>query len=105
MEKEKKNTKLGRQPLPIVAYGGKHFFTVDLKGKRFIPLIAETLSFGTSFDSEEGKIMCRNAGVVTCKNCGMSAIISKAYEEKELRCMHCFSRELIPLYEEHNKDD
>jgi DNA-directed RNA polymerase subunit RPC12/RpoP len=98
MEKEKNNTPSGRQPLPIVAYGGKHFFTVDLKNKRFVPWIAEEPT-SIPFESEGGKEMCSSLGVITCKKCGMSVFIQKAYEGKELRCMHCFSKELMPLYE------
>jgi len=92
MAKEKNIAKSGRQPLPLVSFGGRLFYTVDLKGRKFIPLIAETLSSGIPFESEEGKVMCSRAGVVTCKSCGMSVIVSMACcQDQPLRCMRCFN--------------
>ncbi|MDD5134568.1 MAG: hypothetical protein PHP01_04055 [Phycisphaerae bacterium] len=92
MKKEKNISQSGTQPLPLVSFAGKLFYTVDLKNKRFIPLIAETLSFGVPFESEEGKVMCSSAGVVTCKSCGMSVIVSMACcHDQPLRCMRCFN--------------
>jgi hypothetical protein len=48
-----------------------------------------------AFDSEEGQIMCRHTGVVICRSCRMSAIISSYGQEESLRCMRCFSSELV----------
>jgi hypothetical protein len=96
MEKEKNISQSPRQPLPLISFGGKFFYTVDLKGKRFIPLIAETLSF-IPFESEEGKVMCSRAGIITCKNCGTSILVSRVHEDQPLRCVRCFNL-LKPLH-------
>ena len=94
MEKEKNVNEASPQALPVVLFKGEQYFT-DLRLNEFRPVRGfESIPF----DCEEGVIISNNICVVTCKSCGMSAIISKAYEAKELRCMQCFSRELIPLY-------
>ena len=101
MGKGKNVNETGPRALPVVLFKGEQYF-VDLRLNEFRPVRGfESIPF----DSEEGIIMSSATGVVTCKSCEMSVIISKAYEEKELRCMHCFSRELIPLYKEHRNDD
>jgi len=101
MGKEKNVNKTSPRALPVVLFKGEQYFT-DLRLNEFRPVRGfESIPFGC----EEGVIMSSNTGVVTCKSCGMSAIISKAFEEKSLRCMQCFSRELIPLYEENRKND
>ena len=41
------------------------------------------------FDSEQGRLMCRQTGVLWCPGCGMGVIISKAFEQQTLRCMQC----------------
>ena len=101
MGKEKNVNETSPRALPVVLFKGEQYFT-DLRLNEFRPVRGfESIAFG----SEEGIIMSRDSGVVTCKSCGMSTIISKAFEEKELRCMQCFSRELAPLHEEHNNVD
>ena len=101
MGKEKNVNETSPRALPVVLFKGEQYFT-DLRLNEFRPVRGfESIPF----DSEEGVIMSRDTGIVTCKSCRMSAIISKTYEGKELRCMQCFSRELIPLYEEHRNND
>ena len=101
MGKEKNVNETSPRALPVVLFKGEQYFT-DLRLNEFRPVRGfESIPF----DSTEGVIMSSNIGVVTCKSCGISTIISKAYEGKSLRCMQCFSRELIPLYEEHRNDD
>jgi len=96
MEKEKDRCEIGPRALPVVLFKGEQYFA-DLRLNEFRPVRGfESIPF----DSEEGVIMCRGTGVVICKSCGMSAIIPRSYEDKELRCMNCSSRELIPLYKE-----
>jgi len=101
MEKEKNINETSPRALPMVLFKGEQYFA-DLRLNEFRPVRGFD---SIPFDSEEGIIMSRDTGVVACKSCGMSAVISKAYEGKELRCMQCFSRELIPLYKEHNNVD
>jgi hypothetical protein len=43
------------------------------------------------FDSEKGRRMCEQAGIVVCRECRMAAIISPAVDRKELRCMNCLA--------------
>lgn len=95
MEGMKNINETGPRALPIVLYKDEQYF-VDLRLNEFRPIRGfESIAF----DSKEGRIMCRDTGVVFCKSCTMSAIISKAFEDKQLRCMQCFSREIAPLYE------
>jgi len=101
MEKENETPQSEPYWLPLVTFDGKKYYA-DLRVKEFRSVILKMPSDWIRFDSEKGKIMCKNTGVVTCKSCGMSVIIPRVYQEKELRCMHCFSRELIPLYKDRN---
>ncbi|HBG27633.1 MAG: hypothetical protein A2Y10_15655 [Planctomycetes bacterium GWF2_41_51] len=81
----------GPRVLPIVIYEGEQYFA-DLRLNEFRPVRCfESIAF----DSEEGQIMCRQTGVVICQSCRMSAIISSYNLQKPLRCMRCFSSELI----------
>lgn len=96
MERIKNVNETSPRALPVVLYDGKQYFA-DLRLNEFRPV--QGLLESIPFDSEEGRIMCRDTGVVICKSCSMSVIISKAYEEEPLRCMRCFSCELAPLYE------
>ena len=97
MGKEENVNENGPRALPVVLFRGEQYFA-DLRLNEFRPVKGfESIPF----DGEEGRIISRNTGVVTCKSCGMSAIISKAFEAEQLRCMQCFSSELRPLYEKH----
>ena len=101
MGKTKNVNETSPQALPVVLFKSEQYFS-DLRLNEFRPVRGfESIPF----DSEEGVIMSRDTGVVTCKSCGMSTIILKIFEEKELRCMQCFSRELVPLYEGRNNVD
>jgi hypothetical protein len=93
MEKVKNVNETSPRALPVVLFKGEQYF-VDLRLNEFRPIQGFK---SIPFDSEKGVIMSRDTCIVTCKSCKMSAIISKAYEGKELRCMKCFSRELVPL--------
>ena len=101
MGKTKNVNEASPRALPVVLFKGEQYFT-DLRLNEFRPVRGFD---SIPFDSEEGIIMSRDTGAITCKSCGMSAIISKAFEEQQLRCMHCFSRELSPLYKERRNDD
>ena len=43
------------------------------------------------FDSEWGKRMCEQTGVVVCLECRVSALISTALRIDEPRCMNCMA--------------
>ena len=95
MEKTTSIPRLGYRALPVVLFEGKQYFA-DLRLNEFRPVGAfESIPF----ESEEGKVICSSAGIITCKSCGMSFLISMAYEEEQLRCMRCFNL-LKPLSSE-----
>ena len=82
---------VGPRVLPIVLYEGQQYFA-DLRLNEFRPVRGfESIAF----NSEDGQIMCRHTGVVICQSCRMSAIISSYNLQEPLRCMRCFSSELI----------
>ena len=84
MERMKNINETGPRALPVVLHKGVQYFA-DLRLNEFRPV--QGLLESIPFDGEEGRIICRDTGVVICKSCKMSAIISKAFEEKQLRCI------------------
>ena len=79
--------RISPRALPVVLFKGRQYFA-DLRLNEFRPVGAfESIPFA----SKKGRIMCSSTGIVTCKSCGMSVLISMAYEEEPLRCMQCFS--------------
>jgi hypothetical protein len=93
MESMKNINEAGPRALPVIPYKGRQYFT-DLRLNEFRPVQGFLESI--PFNGEEGRVMCMDTGVVICKSCGMSVIISKAFESQQLRCMQCFNR-LEPL--------
>ena len=89
MEKPKEKAFTGPRVLPIVQYGPTKYFA-DLRLREFRDI--ENFSNSVKFDSEKGRQMCIQTGVVSCPSCGMSAIVSMAFENETLRCMQCFSK-------------
>jgi len=89
MGKPKQKTFTGPRALPIVQYGPIKYFA-DLRLREFRDV--KDFSNSVKFDSENGRQMCIQTGVVPCPCCGMSAIVSMAFENKTLRCMQCFSK-------------
>jgi len=89
MEETKEKVVTGPRALPIVGYEGTIYF-VDLRLREF----RDIKDFGNSvrFGSEKGQQICKQTGVVSCSSCGMSAIVSKEFENETLRCMQCFNR-------------
>jgi len=75
--------------LPVIYYRMKRYF-VDLKLRQFREI--EDPQNWPDFDSEQGRRMCRQSGVITCPACGLSVIIPTARRDEDLRCMVCFSR-------------
>ena len=78
----------GPRVLPVIQYGPTRYFA-DLFLGQFRDI--ENPHNYVDFDSEQGRLICRQTGVIRCPECGMSVIISKASEQQNLRCMQCMS--------------
>jgi hypothetical protein len=78
----------GQEVLPVVQIGPRHY-AVDLRLRQFRNV--EDPHEHVDFDSEKGRRMCEQAGIVVCRECRMAAIISPASDRKELRCMNCLA--------------
>ena len=65
-----------------------YFADLRLREFRDVKAFSNSVRFG----SEKGQQMCIQTGVVSCTSCGMSAIVSMAFENETLRCMQCFNR-------------
>lgn len=89
MGKPKQKVFTGPRALPIVRYEGVLYFT-DLRIGEFRDM--KDIGNIVRFNSKEGQQMCIQLGIVSCPCCRMSVIISKAFENKTLRCMQCFSK-------------
>ena len=89
MGKPEQKAFTGPRVLPIVQYGPTKYFA-DLTLREFRDV--KDFSNSVKFDSEKGQQMCIQTGVVSCSSCGMSAIVSMAFENETLRCMQCFSK-------------
>ena len=74
--------------LPVIRRGPTQYF-VDLRLRQFrnVKNPHESLDF----DSEQGRKIFEQAGIVVCRECQMAAIISTAIDRKELRCMNCLA--------------
>lgn len=73
----------------MICYRMKRYF-VDLRRGQFREIENPANYF--DFDSEQGRQMRRQSGMVTCPACGVSVIIPTAWKNDELRCMGCFAR-------------
>jgi hypothetical protein len=78
----------GPSVLPVVQHGPTQYFA-DLRLRQFRNVKSPHES--VDFDSEQGRKMCEQAGIVICRECQMAAIISPAVDRKELRCMNCLA--------------
>jgi len=76
----------GTTMLPIVLYGTTRYFA-DLRLKQFRDI--ENPHNYEDFHTEEGRKMCRHTGVVNCRECGTSVIVSKVLVNEHLRCVLC----------------
>jgi len=72
--------------LPQIQVGPTRYF-MDLRLRQFRDV--ETPHNYIDFASEEGQLMCQQAGITACPECGMAAIISPSSFEQELWCMRC----------------
>ncbi len=88
MKRAKQEAITGPMVLPVVQYGPTRYFA-DLRLKQFRDM--ENPHNFVDFDSEQGRLMCRQTGVLRCRQCGMGVIVSKVFEQQGLRCMQCMS--------------
>lgn len=87
MEKKKEETG-GPWVLPIMQDGPTQYFA-DLRLRQFRNVKAP--HDYVDFDSDKGRQMCEHTSIVVCRECKMAAIISRAIDRKELRCMNCLA--------------
>lgn len=78
----------GPWALPIVQHGPTQYFA-DLRLRQFRN-VKDPHDY-VDFDSEQGEQMREQTGVVVCKECKTAAIISRALNRDELRCMNCLA--------------
>jgi len=83
----------GPRILPVVQYEQIRYFA-GLRLRQFRDI--ENPHNYVDFDSEQGRVMCKQTGILWCSECGMSVIISKMFEQQSLRCMQCMSL-IVPL--------
>jgi hypothetical protein len=96
MKMEKKREEAaGPWVLPIVWHGAIQYFT-DLRLRQFRNV--KSPHDYVDFDSKEGRQMCEHTGIVVCRECQTAAIISRAIDWKELRCMNCLAL-IVPRVE------
>ena len=85
---EKKEEADGPWVLPIIQHGPTQYFA-DLRLRQFRNV--ENPHDYVNFDSEKGRQMCEQAGIVVCRECKMAAIVSPAIDREDLRCMNCLA--------------
>ncbi len=96
MKRVKQEVITGPRVLPVVRYGPTRYFA-DLRLKQFRDI--ENPHNFVDFDSEQGRLMCRQTGVLWCQQCGMAVIVSKVFEQQRLRCMQCMSL-IVPSFDQ-----
>jgi hypothetical protein len=74
--------------LPIVQHGTTQYFA-DLRLRQFRNV--KDPHEHLDFDSEQGRKMCEQTGIVVCRECQMVAVVSPAVDRRELRCMNCLA--------------
>ena len=94
MEK-KRQEEDGPWVLPMVQHGPTQYFT-DLRLRQFRNV--KNPHEYTDFESERGRQMCEEVGIVVCRECQMASIVSPALDRKELRCMNCLAL-IVPRVE------
>jgi len=80
--------------LPQVQYGPTRYFA-DLRLRQFREV--DNPHNYVEFASEEGQLMCQQAGIIVCPQCGVSAIVSAALDREKLRCVSCLEL-IVPLF-------
>ena len=94
MEKKREEAG-GPWVLPIIQRGPTQYFA-DLRLRQFRNV--QNPHDYVDFDSEQGRQMCEQTGIVVCRECQLAAIISPAIDRKELRCMNCLAL-IVPRVE------
>lgn len=89
MEAKMRDAFGGPRVLPIIQYGPTQYF-VDLRLRQFRD-VNRPHEF-IDFDSEQGRQIRRQSGIVVCPACGMSAMLSTVSTWDDLRCIRCFTR-------------
>jgi hypothetical protein len=74
--------------LPVIQIGPRQY-AADLRLRQFRNV--KNPGEFVDFDSEQGRKMCEQAGIVVCRECQMAALIWPAAGRKELRCMNCLA--------------
>ena len=95
MERAKQEVFTGPWALPIVRHGATKYFA-DLRLRQFRD-ISNPHNY-VDFNSEQGRCICRQNGVIICPHCGTGAIVSPALDIEKLRCVKCFSL-IVPLFD------
>jgi len=94
METDEHDVFAGPWVLPQVQYGPMRYL-VDLRLSQFRAV--DNPHNYIDFASEKGQLMCRQAGIVVCPQCGASAIVSPALDREKLRCVSCLEL-IVPLF-------
>ena len=95
MEKAKQEVFTGPWALPIVRYAAVRYFA-DLRLRQFRD-ISNPYNY-VDFDSERGRRISRQNGIIICPKCGTSAIVSPALDIEKLRCVQCFNL-IVPMFD------
>ena len=95
MEEAKQEVFTGPWALPVVRNGLTSYFA-DLRLRQFRDV--NNPHNYVDFDSEQGRLICRQSGIISCSQCETSFIVSPALDTEKLRCMWCFSL-LVPLFD------
>jgi hypothetical protein len=74
--------------LPTIQHGSTQYF-VDLRLRQFRNV--KNPDDCVDFNTDKGRQMREQTGIVVCKECRMAAIISPAIDKTELRCMNCLA--------------
>ena len=80
--------------LPQIQYGPIRYFA-DLRLRQFRD-VDDPHNY-IDFASEQGQLMCRQAGIMVCPRCGVATIVSAALDREKLRCVSCLEL-IVPLF-------
>jgi len=85
----------GPWTLPIVRDEATMYFA-DLRLRQFRDI--HNPHNDIDFDSERGRRMCMQSGVIICPDCGTAVIVSPILDTQLLRCVRCYSL-IVPLFD------
>jgi hypothetical protein len=78
----------GPWALPVVRIGPTQYFA-DLRLREFRDV--SNPGNCVNFESEPGRRMCEQTGIIVCQECKTSVIVSTALNRDELRRMNCLA--------------